>query len=402
MDKLLLAGVVGAVLLTIPFVANGHESHYDMRDDLEPERMTIAMWDFSWLYGHHPGGPFEDWAKSLDELKERRFNTVRIDAFPLIISTLEAEGKETYLHPADPLANWGQSTVDCEHNVKKELVEFIRLAKEKGVYVILSSWGQGDKSAFSERAVFWQAWELVLDTLKENDLLDPIVYVDFDQEYPYFSPTSPRLNELGKEDDSKNDSIPGFQWKPNQMAFVKDYFESTLKHFQKKYPSLRFTFSLTSYWKEVRSLGIEHFDVLELHCWLDQGRWGVRTDFGSMTKNRDRTIDHREYMQDIRDTLKAIRPMLLKNMHNQLQYAHEWSEEIAAPLVTTEAFGPWWHMDHPDLEWQWLYDWCEQCMALSSDYGFWGSTPWNYSHPYWENWSNTEWYQRVNGNFLGK
>jgi hypothetical protein len=92
--------------------------------------------------------------------------------------------------------------------------------------------------------------------------------------------------------------------------------------------------------------------------------------------------------------------MLLKEMHNQLQFAKDWSDEIAAPLTTTEAWGPWWHMDHPDLDWQWLYDWCAACMALSSEYGFWGATPWNYSHPYWENWQNVGWYQNVNGQFL--
>jgi hypothetical protein len=47
-----------------------------------------------------------------------------------------------------------------------------------------------------------------------------------------------------------------------------------------------------------------------------------------------------------------------------------------------------------------LYDWCEECMNLSALYGFWGSTPWNFSHPYWNNWSNIDWYKQVNSNFL--
>jgi hypothetical protein len=39
-------------------------------------------------------------------------------------------------------------------------------------------------------------------------------------------------------------------------------------------------------------------------------------------------------------------------------------------------------------------------MQLASDYQLWGATPWNYSHPYWENWTNLEWYKKVNGRFL--
>jgi hypothetical protein len=92
--------------------------------------------------------------------------------------------------------------------------------------------------------------------------------------------------------------------------------------------------------------------------------------------------------------------MLLQEMHNKLAFATEWGREIAAPVVTTEAWGPWWHMDHPDLDWQWLRDWCEESMALAGHYGFWGTTPWNYSHPYWNNWSDVAWYRRVNERFL--
>ncbi len=39
-----------------------------MRDNLSPSRLTIAMWDFSWLYCHYKGGAFEDFDKVTDEL----------------------------------------------------------------------------------------------------------------------------------------------------------------------------------------------------------------------------------------------------------------------------------------------------------------------------------------------
>jgi hypothetical protein len=39
-------------------------------------------------------------------------------------------------------------------------------------------------------------------------------------------------------------------------------------------------------------------------------------------------------------------------------------------------------------------------MQLSSEYGLWGTTPWNFSHPYWENWENVEWYKKINHGFL--
>jgi hypothetical protein len=105
MKKLIIILLI-AILTPIAFATNFEKTNeavtHDMRDDLVPSRLTIAMWDFSWMFGHHPGGPFEDWSKSLDELKERKFNTVRIDAFPLLIAELEADGKEVYAYPASP------------------------------------------------------------------------------------------------------------------------------------------------------------------------------------------------------------------------------------------------------------------------------------------------------------
>ena len=100
---------------------------------------------------------------------------------------------------------------------------------------------------------------------------------------------------------------------------------------------------------------------------------------------KDRGVhDYSDYMNRIDQTMKSVRPMLLKDMHNRLAFAKEWSEEIGAPLTTTESWGPWWHMDHPDLDWEWLYDCCDECMNVSSQYKLWGATPWNYSHPYWK------------------
>ena len=392
---------------------------YDMRNGLSPSRLTIAMWDFSWLYQHYKGGHFEDFSKVCDELVERGFNTVRIDAFPLIIGKLESDSQEVTIE-GNPLRNWGASDRDRKHDVPGELLEFMEITKEKDIRVILSSWGQGAKEFpdilkdYAHTEEFWKAWEKVLDMLKERDLLSHVVYVDFDQEFPFFSPVAAELNRLGKVQKEESASTvaameaagnPGavfdrLQWNTEQMTFVRDYMNSTLNHFQWKYPGLRFTFSITAYWKEVRALNIKSFDVLELHFWLNQSeRFTTRSGFPGLTKDRG-DHDYSDYMDRLEKTMLSSRPMLLKDMHNRLAWAKEWSEEIAAPLTTTEAWGPWWHMDHEDLTWEWLYDWCEDGMDLASEYKLWGTTPWNYSHPYWENWANVEWYRKVNKRFL--
>lgn len=401
-------------------VLRNNYNAYDMRKELNPSRLTIAMWDFSWLNMHYPGGAFSDFDKVTDELIERGFNTVRIDAFPLMIGKMTSLDQEITI-PAAPLENWGATDRDRKHAVIKELIDFMKIAKRKNISVILSSWAIENvrefpnlRKDYADPEEIWKAWEKVLDILREEDLLSPVVYVDFDQEFPHFSPLSPELNRLGQQTSDEhfsasdameaagnaNTNFDKLNWNPEQMKFVRSYLTSTLTHFQKKYPELRFTFSFTTHWKEIRAMHINNFDVLELHFWMSQSeRFNTRSGFNSLQKDRGEH-DYRDYMDRIEKTMKSIRPMLMKDMHNRLAWAKKWSEELAAPLVTTEAWGPWWHMDHQDLDWKWLYDWCEESMNASSEYELWGVTPWNYSHPYWENWKNVAWYNKLNRRFL--
>ena len=45
-------------------------------------RRAIAMWDFSWLERRWPGAGYEEIPDVLQELKDRGYDTVRIDPFP--------------------------------------------------------------------------------------------------------------------------------------------------------------------------------------------------------------------------------------------------------------------------------------------------------------------------------
>jgi hypothetical protein len=400
-------------LALAPAVLLAEQESEAMRAELVPSRLTIAMWDFSYLYMHYPGCAFADWNKCLDELIERRFNTVRIDAFPLIIGKLTAAGQRITI-PADPMRNWGQTDREAVHDIQQELVEFMTLTKKKGLQVILSTWNFGCKEfpnmlqEYQTPEQVWVAWEKTLDLLAQKDLLSHVLYVDLDQEFPFFSPFAEKIKSLESKAVTDLEKTAaqirvmrsGQQWNDAQLLFVRKLFNESLKHFQRRYPQLRFTFSLTSHWADVRAMHLTTMDVLELHIWMTQSqRFLNRTGFDELPKDRGQH-EYREYMLRIERTMDSIRPQLLEDMINNMKYAQDWAAEIGAPLTTTEAWGPWWHMDHPDLDWQWLYDWCEQCVELAPQYGFWGVTPWNYSHPYWQNWKNVEWYRRVNENFL--
>jgi hypothetical protein len=391
---------------------------YDMREFLNPRRVINAMWDYSWIHCHYPGGTYEQFDNVIAELLERGFNTVRIDCKPHLIGALKSLDEEITI-PAYPLANWGMTDRDRLHKVSMELVEFMQAAKRAGLYVILSTWN-GDSPEYpdikerlaTDRDLFRCNWERTLDLLAEKDLLSHVLYVDLDQEFPYFSPYGPAIKALAQgkpggqigveaameEVGQFEQGLTKMAWNEAQLEYVRKLFCEMVPHFQARYPQLRFTYSLTGFFKEVRSLGLQLFDVLEVHCWIHGPRFDNRTGFNTLQKDRG-AHDYKDYQRRVDATLQAVRPMLMQEMRNRMEYVCDWGREIAAPVVTTESWGPWWHMDHPDLRWDWLRDWCAECMEVAGGYGFWGATPWNYAHPYWENWKDVEWYRKVNGAF---
>jgi hypothetical protein len=390
---------------------------YDLRADLKPRRVTNAMWDYSWIYGHQPGGAFEDWDLATDQLLERGFNTVRVDACPWWVGHLDdAEGNVDL--PAQPDATWGVCANPASHRPLPELLDFLSICSRKGIHSILSTWNKaatgipaGNASDSEKLELLWRGWERVLDAVETAGLGDSILYVDLDQEYPYFSPTQAGLRRLAAKPastDAPEDAMEAAGrrtssrarlWNDAQLDFVHDHFNQSIARFQARYPERRFTFSLTGFWEEARSLQLRCFDVLELHFWIHGARFDNRTGFGLMQK--DRAVSSlADYQLRVDRTLRSVRPMLMAEMHNRLAFARDWAAEIAAPLVTTEAWGPWWHMDHSEARWDWLREWCEECMGAAADYGLWGITPWNYAHPYWDNWRDAAWYRKVNHRFL--
>jgi hypothetical protein len=393
---------------------------YDLRKDLSPSRLTIAMWDYSWFKCHYPGGPFENFDKVILELKERGFNTVRIDCLPHIIGSLHGLD-DSITVPANPMGNWGPSDRDRQHLPVKELIGFMTASKQAGLYVILSTWNLTcpeypdiKERMATDRELYRRNWERTLDILAEHGLLGHVLYVDLDQEFPYFSPYLDELNSLAvgkKGPDSIGEAmeqvgqfeqgLARMAWNPAQLEYVRKLFLEMVPHFQGRYPYLRFTYSLTGFFKEVRSLGLQIFDVLEVHCWIHGPRFDNRTGFNQLKKDRG-DHDYKDYQKRVDATMKMMRPMLMQEMRNRMAFLCDWGREIAAPVVTTEAWGPWWHMDHPDLDWDFLRDWCAECMGIAGGYGFWGATPWNFAHPYWDNWPDVEWYRLVNGAFADR
>ncbi|MBN2008251.1 cellulase, partial [candidate division KSB1 bacterium] len=102
---------------------------------------AITIWDFSWLERRWPGAGYEDWDQALDELKDRGYDAVRIDAYPHLLS--EDAQKTWTLNEVWNTQMWGSPDV-VNVRIQPELNQFIAKCRERGIKVGLSSWFRQD------------------------------------------------------------------------------------------------------------------------------------------------------------------------------------------------------------------------------------------------------------------
>lgn len=110
-----------------------------MPEKLHP--LAITMWDFSWIERRWDGAGFADWDAALDQLVERGYDAVRIDAFPHLISA--DPQKEWLLLPVWYANDWG-APYKVRVTLMPALLEFLEKCRARRIKVALSSWFRED------------------------------------------------------------------------------------------------------------------------------------------------------------------------------------------------------------------------------------------------------------------
>ena len=110
------------------------------------ERRAVTMWEFSWLVRRQGAeAEYADWDRALDELAERGYDTIRLDAFPhLIARGVDGGTADTFtILPQHELFFWGNhEPVDV--NPRSGLVEFLAKMRARGMKAGLSTWFNDD------------------------------------------------------------------------------------------------------------------------------------------------------------------------------------------------------------------------------------------------------------------
>lgn len=349
--------------------------------------VAITMWDFSWLERRWPGAGYEDWDQALDELAERGYDAIRIDAYPHLIS--EDRDKVWKLLPGWNQTSWGAQSV-IEVSIYPALIEFIRKAAARNMKVSLSSWYREDVDNHRLRIrnpeKQAEIWIKTLEIIAKEGLMDSILFVDLCNEFPG-NPWSPYMYN-----DHANDPMAS-RTEPR----VRDWINTSLELVRAQFPDVDLTYSFSNEYANWPDQDVSKFDLLEPHVWMAHpetstyqaaiGYHFERFDpigFDNIVANAEREyFERKPYYDDL----------LIK----KIDQVADWSRASGLGLITTECWGLVDYKDWPGLDWGWIKDLTELGLTHAAQQGRWiGLATSNFCGPQFVGmWRDIAWHQRL-------
>lgn len=351
--------------------------------------LAITMWDFSWIERRWDGAGFEDWDAALDQLKERGYDAVRIDAFPHLLS--RDKEREWLLLPVWYANDWG-SPYKLRVRLFPALTEFIAKCREKKIKVGLSSWFREDsdnvRMGLDTPQSMAKCWIDTLRLIDEAGLLDTILYVDLCNEFPgdFWAPYF------------RNDP-PWMTWSCWHTDRAMAYMRQAIALVREAYPQLPYCFSFDGDNTEhYREKDLSFFDLAEHHIWMTKlNRQQFYNEVGKAKDGRfteeayhllsDHAIDVYEGKKDYWQSL------LVKGIQTLAADAGA----AGLPLATTECWGITDYKDFPMLPWGWVKELCELGVRTACETGQWVLTATsNFAAPqFCGMWRDVAWHQRM-------
>ncbi len=349
--------------------------------------LAIAMWDFSWLERRWPGAGYEDWKRALDELAQRGYDAVRIDAYPHLHAA-GADRSYTIL-PWWNQHDWG-SPASVRVTIQPDLNHFIRLCHERNLRVALSTWYQQDTEdrhmMIPDATTQGAQWALVLDAIAADGLLDAMLFVDLCNEWP-----SPGRAKFFITDPAER----AFHMPPS-LAWMRQAIQTV----RQRYPGLNYCFSFPGGPPPPADAAEplhELLDLFEPHLWMAHGN---DSEFHRRIDYHYERFDPVGYEKivDRAEPLYRASPAYWQGLMLTLINQHaEWSRQAQLPLVTTECWGIVNYKDWPGLNWDWVKELCELGTQAAAATGRWAAIATsNFCGPQFTGmWRDIDWHRRL-------
>jgi Sugar-binding cellulase-like len=352
---------------------------------------AITMWDFSWLERRWPGAGYEDPGLALDELAERGYDAVRIDAYPHLVSA--DPYREWTLHPQWNQQVWGAPALTTV-TVLPALLEFIAAARDRGIRVGLSTWYRRDldQTVNAIRTPEDQAriWIDTLGHIEAAGLLDNILYVDLCNEFP-MTVFAPYMYPEAALDAPIDISNMRTRTDPEVAAWMAD----SIALVRREYPDLDYTFSFAFEYGNWPEQDVAALDFLEPHIWMaspetsdfyEKVGYGFQpfdpTGYENLVKN-----GYREY--------SAGKTHYDEALTKTIELVADWSRGSGKPLCTTECWSVVDYKDWPGLDWGWVKDLTAHGVRTAAATGRWvGMATSNFCGPQFVGmWRDVEWHR---------
>ena len=357
--KLAVAAQLGLVSATRETFANNKMIFSKMKK-ITPR--AITMWDFSWLERRWPGAGYEDWDKVLDELMERGYNAVRIDAYPHLVA--ENPTKEYTLLPVWNTQMWGSPDIN-KVKVQPSLNEFIAKCKTRDIKVGLSSWYREDTEKvlmkIDSAQKMAENWIKTIGTIEKAGLLDTILYVDLCNEWPgdiwcpYFKNDPP-------------EKTWGFWHTEKSIQFM----QSSIEIIRKQYPEIPFCYSFTGGEPKLYTeKDLSFFDLLEHHTWMAQINGGEYDKAVGYTYDRFAPDGYKNLVLNYERVYNERKEYWQKQLINEIQLVAKSAKTAGLPLITTECWGIVDFKDWPLLKWDIIKELGELGVKTAASTGQW-------------------------------
>lgn len=324
---------------------------------------------------------YRDWNRALDELAERGYNAVRIDAYPhLIASAIQ----RATLEPVWSVHEWG-SAQPIDVSPMPALAEFIAQCALRGIQVGLSTWFRKDGADTRRRIrtpeAHAQVWIETVAQLRAAGVLDAVCYIDLCNEFP---------GELWAP---FFDNSPDSSWNcmtPRALAWM----EAAVRAFRAREPRIPVTVSVVGFDARVREQW-QFMDFLEPHIWMAQS-----SDFLERIGGNYNNFDYTGYEALAArgaDTFRSQQSHWEEKLRERINAWAETARACDRPLVTTECWAVVNYRDLPGLDWGWVKELCEFGVREALKTGCWaGVATSNFCGPqFYGMWSDVSWHQRL-------
>ena len=391
-------------------------------------RLTISMWDFSWLLVHHPGGAYENLESRVAEAKARGYNTLRVDCFPSRV--LQSESRfEKIWDPATDLPQWGQRAISFSCDVRKAVAQLADLCRKHGLWLGLDSWDKGHMfngaattfnaecqpiaAADEEREFtrYAEVWVKALKLMREDGVLERAVWIAPMNEVPHFAgryvtalaqfcllPKDEGEVRLAKsrEADAVYRRINQWMAEPIKAAVARERIPLSYSSLGAEDYAARLT--------DLYDVVDVHFmpgvitDATDQKAFEKAGKGAPGGRFAEM-KRFDLKAFSRAWDQACRRHYAAM----LKRTQDYHQTAlHHLTLPSGKNLsgIITECFGPCFWPDHPDVDWAWYKRYNADSLRVIAALDFKGSALSNYAEPLFSLWNDADWHWTSNSYFL--